>query len=454
MMFHPQEKPFYRLPVSLLLWLLASLLLSGCTGQATNPPPTNSPATDLPGPSTPGVLVVSATPQALLSEIDQANQALPPPVIEATPSPTPTRAPGAGPVLNNPLPALDTLPTPAADPTTARQLSWLTGQNRTPEGKPEPLRAMAFSPDRRLLVLADRLDTWLVETETGKLIQTIRGGANSLAWSPDGLLMASGGLNGVIMVWRWDKPTAKFRNGPNRLASSSLAEAFGDTVEVAFSPDSKNLAGFTSDGTISVYNTDTGQLQQSFISDFAGYLSWSPDGKRLADEFLGLHSLGSGQTAEPSYEIGIGGDGPQGISWSPDGKLLAVSGDAFELLLVEAPPEAPAGQIQSGVTTIQTRVSLRSNNTTNSTGQSYTVMPHLTEGRRVAWSPDSRWVAVANVPEAGKISIWDRTGNFLQTIAADQGPLRTLVWQEDGLVVSAGADGVARFWQLSHPPAG
>ncbi len=445
-MLHPPQKALYRLLISLLL---ASLLLTGCTGQPDTPPPATTPTKDLPGPSTPGALVVNATPQALLSEIDQANQAAPPPLIKATPISTPTRAPGAGPLLNSPLPALDTLPAPAADPTTAHQLGWLTGQNLTPEGKPEPLRAVAFSPDRRLLVLADQLDTWLVETETGKLIQTLRGGANSLDWSPDGLLLASGGLNGVIMVWRWDKPNAKFRNGPNRLAASSEAEAFGDTVEVAFSPDSKSLAGFTSDGNISVYNTDTGQLQHSFISDFAGYLSWSPDGSRLADEFLGLHSLDSGQTAEPAYDIGIGGDGPQGISWSPDGKLLAVSGDAFELLLVKAPSKAAAGQPQPGVTTIQTRVSLR-NNPSNNNDQSYTVMPHLKEGRRVVWSPNGQWVAVANVPEAGKISVWDRAGHFLQTIAADQGPLRTLVWPKDGLMVSAGTDGVARFWQLSH----
>jgi WD40 repeat protein len=297
------------------------------------------------------------------------------------------------------------------------------------------------------MVLADRLDTWLVETETGKLIQTLRGGASSLDWSPDGLLLAAGGFNGVILVWRWDKPTAKFRSGPNRLAASSAAEAFGDTVEVAFSADSKRLAGFTSDGNLSIYNTDTGQLHQAFVSDFAGYLSWSPDGSRLADEFLNIHALSSGKTALPSDEIGIGGDGPQGVAWSPDGARLAVSGNSFELLVVEVPPKPASGQADPGVTIVQTRVTPRVNNLT---GKSITIMPHLKEGRPVAWSPNSQLVAVGNVPEAGKISVWDNRGKLLQTIAAGQEPLRVLEWPRDGLVVCAGSDGAARFWQLDH----
>jgi WD40 repeat protein len=437
----PKSKPVYLLLVSLLL---ASLCLVGCVEQPTAPPTSTSPASGLPAPSTPGVQVINATPEAILSEIDQANQAQP---LAPPPTPTPTRPPGAGPRLSAPLPALDTLPNPTAGPTTARLLATLTGQNLTPEGKPEPLRALAFSPDRKLMVLADRLDTWLVETETGKLIQTLRGGASSLDWSPDGLLLAAGGFNGVILVWRWDKPTAKFRTGPNRLAASSAAEAFGDTVEVAFSADSKRLAGFTSDGNLSIYNTDTGQLHQAFVSDFAGYLSWSPDGSRLADEFLNIHALSSGKTALPSDEIGIGGDGPQGVAWSPDGARLAVSGNSFELLVVEVPPKPASGQADPGVTIVQTRVTPRVNNLT---GKSITIMPHLKEGRPVAWSPNSQLVAVGNVPEAGKISVWNNRGKLLQTIAAGQEPLRVLEWPRDGLVVCAGSDGAARFWQLDH----
>jgi WD40 repeat protein len=444
MIFAPEAKSRKKLAAFSLavVSLLVALLLGGCSGTSASPTPA---VTELPAPSTPGVLVVT-TPDALQHQIDQANQLQQPPQV--FPSPTPTRAPGPAPRLSGSFPALDSFPAPTGDPTSVKLLASFTGQNVNAENQAEPLRATAFSPDYHLMVIADAQDTWLVETETGKPVQTLKGGANSLAWSPDGTLLAAGGLNGIILLWRWDKPNGQFRAGPLRLAASSNAETFGDTVEVAFAADSKRLAGFTSDGNIAVYNTDTGQVQAAFSSDFAGYLSWSPDGTRLADEFLNLHNPATGLTAEPADDLGIGADSPQGVAWSPDGKLLAVSGDAFELELAEVPAKAAAGQPETSVTSIKTRVELRS---AAGSLKTPTVMAHLKEGRRVAWSPNGRWVAVANVPEAGKISVWDTTGRLLQTITAEQGSLRALVWPKDGLLVSGGSDGAARFWQLEHP---
>lgn len=442
MIFAPAKKPKRKPAVFRLLFVLvlAASLLGGCTDASSSPTPA---PTDLPLPSTPGGLNLT-TPDALQQQIDQANQVqLPPQVM---PTPTPTRAPGPAPQLSGSLPNLTAIPTPGGDPNSAKLLVSFTGQNRDSDNKPEPLRALAFSPDYKMMVFADELDSWLVETATGKQIQTLKGGANSLAWSPDGTLLAAGGLNGITLLWRWDKPNGQFRAGPLRLAASSVAEDFGDSVEVAFSPNSKRLAAFTSDGNITVYNTDTGQPQAAFSSDFAGYLSFSPDGNRLADEFLNLHNLTTGFTAESSYDLGISADSPQGVAWSPDGKMVAISGDAFELQLAAVPALASAGQPENSVTTIKTRVELRSLGKLNGA----TFMTHLKEGRRVAWSPNSKWVAVANVPEAGQISVFDTSGNLLQTVTAGQEPLRVLTWPKDGLLVSAGNDGVARFWQLDH----
>jgi WD40 repeat protein len=442
MIFAPAKKA-KRKPASFTLLVVLISLLSLLGGCADNPASPTPAATELPLPSTPGGLNLT-TPDALQQQLDQANQLQPPP--EIIPTPTPTRAPGPAPHLSGALPAFASMPAPGGDPNAANLLASYTDQNQDADNKPEPLRALAFSPDYKMMVVADEIDSWLVETATGKQVQTLKGGANSLAWSPDGLLLAAGGLNGITLLWRWDRPNGQFRAGPLRLADSSVAEDFGDTVEVAFSPDSKRLATFTSDGTITVYNTDTGQPQAAFSSDFAGYLSWSPDGTRLADEFLNLHDLATGLTAEPAYDLGIGADGPQGVAWSPDGKMVAVSGDAFELQLAAVPPLAATGQPENSVTTIKTRVELRSLGKLNGA----TVMTHLKEGRRVAWSSNSQWVAVANVPEAGKISVFDTSGNLLQTIAAGPEPLRVLTWPKDGLLVSAGDDGVARFWQLDH----
>ncbi|MBN9390383.1 MAG: hypothetical protein J0I20_20310 [Chloroflexi bacterium] len=424
----------------LVVLILTASLLGGCSDNPASPTPA---ATELPLPSTPGGLNLT-TPDALQQQLDQANQLQPPP--EIIPTPTPTRAPGPAPFLSGALPTFASLPTPGGDPNAVKLLASYSGQNQATDNKPEPLRALAFSPDYKMLVVADESDSWLVETASGKQVQTLKGGANSLDWSPDGSLLAAGGLNGITLLWRWDKPNGQFRAGPLRLADSSVAEDFGDTVEVAFSSDSKRLATFASDGNITVYNTDTGQPQAAFSSDFAGYLSWSPDGTRLADEFLNLHNPATGLTAEPAFDLGIAADAPQGVAWSPDGKMVAVSGDAFEMQIAAVPPLAATGKSENSVTTIKTRVELRSLGKLNGA----TFMTHLKEGRRVAWSANSQWVAVANVPEAGKVSVFDTSGNLLQTINAGEAPLRALAWPKDGLLVSAGNDGVARFWQLDH----
>lgn len=445
-----------KLKVTSLFFFLFSfffLLLAACTDQPPLPPPTPQEA-GIPAPSTPNPVI---TIQGGLPEGNIELPVAPAPILEEA-KPEPTRPPAPAPKLSAQLPDLSTLPVPTSDPVTARLLTRLNGQHRTSDGKLEPIRALAFSPDRKYLAVSDRSEIWVVELATGRIVQNLYAtaynaderGAHSLDWSPDGQLLAAGGLSGVITMYRWDRPNQQFR-GSNRLSSNALAlaEAFGDTVEVAFSPDGKLLAGFGTDGTINLYNSDFGRVQYSFASDYAGYVTWSPDGKRVADEFFLLHYLDKVQSAYPNYAVSIGGDGPQGIAWSPNGQWLAASGDAFELLLVEAPTPSTPGQPAAGVVQVVKRVGLRNPNTGSATGA--TTMPHLKEGRRVVWSPGSRWVAVANVPEIGKISLWDNTGQSVLTIEAGNEVIRTLSWPVDGLLVSAGNEGAVRFWQLEAP---
>lgn len=433
----------------LTLLIVLTLGLSACTDQP--PVPSQFPPRDtVPPPSTPGPTSQDD------NNYEQYVAGAATVISTPTPLATPTRPVVPAPVLAGIFPNLLNLPPFSANPVTARQVAQYVNQDKTEQGQPEPLRALAFSPDGKWLALADRYQIWVVEAASGKLLQLLYAsnvssddwGANSLVWSPDGNLLAVGGLGGVTTMWRWDKSSNNFRKGPSRLAASAANETFGNTVEVAFSPDSKLLAAFGSDGHINIFSTATTQLQATFFSDYAGYISWSPDGKRLADEFLNMHYLDSGQSIEPDDTLAVASDGPQGVAWSPDGKLLAVSGDGFELALVEAPTPDPAAKLLNPPANRSVkRVNLRP-------GLSkLTSMPHLKEGRRVAWAPSERWVAVANVPEAGKISLWDNAGNPLMTIEASSEVLQALVWPYDNLLVSAGVDGQARVWQLDPPPA-
>ncbi len=426
----------------LAIVIILGLMLSGCTDQPPPRPP--APTKTVPPPSTPGTTTPTSsdnfeagTPIAVPSQ----------PVL----TPTSGRPPTPPPLFSGKLPGnLNGSLNLGDDPTSAREVARFTNSAKNEKGLPEAFRAAAYSPDGKWLALADRYQIWVVDATNGKLLQNLFAsnansddwGAHSLAWSPDGLLLGAGGLNGITTMWRWDKGTGNFRKGPARLAASQADETFGDTVEVAFSPDSTRLAAFGSDGHLNIFSTLTNQLQISFLSDFAGYMSWSPDGKRLSDEFLLLHYLDGAQTVEPEDAASVSSDGPQGVAWSPDGKTIAVSGDGFALTLIEPPLPGSPDQPYPAARLLIKRVDLP----VSSSGAKS--LPHLKEGRRVAWSPSSRWVAVANLPEVGKVSIWDNTGKAVLTFEASPDLIRSLVWSQDALILTAGNDGTARVWQL------
>jgi WD40 repeat protein len=75
---------------------------------------------------------------------------------------------------------------------------------------------------------------------------------------------------------------------------------------------------------------------------------------------------------------------------------------------------------------------------------------NLKLGRKVAFSPDSRWLAVANVPDLGKISVWEAAGGkFLFEISSGNKALNTLSWPVSGFLMAGGDDGFLRFWQIN-----
>ncbi len=461
----------------LVIFLLLSLWLAGCsetrpTGQATTttgaPTATATKLSEIPAPST-----LSPAVQATLIAIAEITEAasgppiLPPGAIaiDGTPTPTPTIAPL--PITAMAFTDWSQLPAPEGEPKLARLIGQINSQVAavpTPSvigspasNKKAPLTALAISPDNNIVAIADREQIWLCDAVTGRALQVIYApsnpnfagrpgeseerGAASLAWSSDGKKLAAGGWHGQVSLWRWEAAQKRVRPGRNVLQPYAGASFFGDAVEVAFQPKGDLLAGFSASGSITVWDSETLQTRSTFYSPYAGYMSWSPDGKRLVDEYLNLHDLEVGQSFYPGEKAIVSDEQPQGIAWSPDGKQLAVSADGFELGLVDAPAPGKGRFVEGELKKI-----VRSRTTT---GPAY---DHFREGRRVAWSPDNKWVAVANMPAAGTISVWDNSGRKLFTISSGSEILTGLAWPTSATIVAAGYDGITRFWQLISPP--
>ena len=128
---------------------------------------------------------------------------------------------------------------------------------------------IAYSPDGARLAVASSIGTWLYDTQTHQAVALFTGhmdGVGSVAFSPDGNTLASGG--GEIHLW--DVVTGQHQH---TLTGSS----------VAFSPDGRTIAssGRWQDDTVRLWDTVTGEHKRTFTghTDDVTSVVFSPDGE-------------------------------------------------------------------------------------------------------------------------------------------------------------------------------
>jgi WD40 repeat protein len=95
---------------------------------------------------------------------------------------------------------------------------------------------------------------------------------------------------------------------------------------LAFSPDSSRLASGAIDGTVKLWNSETGDelLSLKGHTDRVWNVAFSPNGRQLASAGGGVAKIWDISTGQEALSL-VGGFG-RGIAFSPDGRRLAGGG--------------------------------------------------------------------------------------------------------------------------------
>lgn len=184
--------------------------------------------------------------------------------------------------------------------------------------------SVAFSPDGTLLAEGDKDSRIFIRNvQTGEVVQTLQqsNDIDALAFSPDGTLLAADGPESTI--WIWDLAVRGLR--------FALQGHTAGIRSVAFNQDGSRLVSGSNDGTVRVWDMTSGTEIRT-MNDEAFHVTtvaFSPDGTLVAsgDErgnWVRLSDVATG--AERFFLQGHDG-GVNAVTFSPDGTLVISGGN-------------------------------------------------------------------------------------------------------------------------------
>ncbi|KAM0168541.1 hypothetical protein ACHAPF_010881 [Botrytis cinerea] len=195
---------------------------------------------------------------------------------------------------------------------------------QTLEGHSRSVFSVAFSPDGKIVASGSSDNTIrLWDTATGESLQTLEGHSDwvrSVAFSSNGKTLASGSDDNTIRLW--DTATGE--------SLQTLEGHSGYFFSVAFSPDGKIVASGSSDNTIRLWDTATGESLQTLEvhSSYVYSVAFSPDGKIVAsgssDDTIRLWDTVTGESLQT---LEGHSDWVRSVAFSSNGKIVGSGSD-------------------------------------------------------------------------------------------------------------------------------
>jgi WD40 repeat protein len=335
--------------------------------------------------------------------------------------------------------------------------------SKTEEDRRLNLRADLISPDGRRLA-EDRFDgVTLSDAETGRLLSRIPKirHPTKLDFSPDGKRFAALLDDGTVKIWDTE-------SGSELL---SLKGHHGRVTNFCFSPDGRRLASGSQDDTVKVWDTESGReiLTLKETSDVFGF---SPDGTRLASNNtvgIGTVRMWDAVNGQLLFVIDATRLSPIGkFCFSPDGKRLASDHGSVlkvwnattgkELLTFEVANKYAFRSIFcfSPDSKSMAVVSANGNGRVYDavTGNELLVLSGGSRGvTQLCYSLDGK--RMASTDEGGSVRVWDAVTG-LELLVLEEKDGRFLFFSQDGMCLNLWRmDGTLARWDAaSHAPSG
>lgn len=318
---------------------------------------------------------------------------------------------------------------------------------------------IAFSPDGQMLASGSDDQTirlWNAHDGTClTVLQGHTGGVTSVRFSPNGQILASASEESSIRLWSVDRGTyLKTLQG-----YTSWVRA------VAFSPDGQILASGSDDRTVRLWEVKTGTCRKT-LQGHTGWvtsLSFSPNGQTLAsgseDASVRLWSVQDGTC----FKLLQGHSScVWEVAFNPDGQTLASGSADLSARLWDVQGGTCLKTLQ-GQTSGVTSVSFSPDGSMLASG-SYNALVRLWDLEQETCSKDlpghTNWIwAVAFHPNAQMLAsgsndqtvrLWDvQDGTCLRTLQEHTGWVLSVAFSPDGQTLATGSlDFSVRFWNV------